>query len=159
MATDLDRGFMLKAIDLMRKAGVLEKTGGPFGAVIVKGGKIVAAGGNRVLADKDPTAHAEVTAIRNACKNLGTHILSGAVMYTSCACCPLCYAAAYWARIDKIFYGAECDDYKDIFDDSAMYIDFELPFHKRKLKPEQLCRAEANVVWDEFRKLPDGARY
>src|SRR5260370_21412134 len=134
MPTEQDRGFMLKAIDLMRKAGVMEKTGGPFGAVIVKGGEMVAAGGNWVLADKDPTAHAEVMAIRNACKNLGTHILSGAVMYTACACCPLCYAAAYWARIDKVFYGAECDDYKDIFDDSAMYIDFELPFHNRNLK-------------------------
>jgi guanine deaminase len=154
-----NREYMLKAIDVMRKAGVTEKTGGPFGCVIVKDGEIIAAEGNRVIADNDPTAHAEVTAIRMACKKLGTFDLSGAVLYTSCMCCPMCYAASYWARIEKVYYAAECDDYLDIFDDSAMYKDLELPFHDRKLKPEELCRAEANKVWDEFRALPDGARY
>lgn len=159
MATDQDREYMLQAIKVMREAGVVNKTGGPFGAVIVKDGKVIAATGNRVIADKDPTAHAEVSAIRQACENVGSHDLSGAVMYTSCMCCPMCYAASFWARIDKVYYAAECDDYADLFDDSAMYQDLELPFHERKLKPEEICRAEANAVWDEFRKLPDGARY
>jgi tRNA(Arg) A34 adenosine deaminase TadA len=150
---------MRKAIELMRKAGVVEKTGGPFGCVIVKDGEVLAATGNRVMADNDPTAHAEVAAIRLACEKLGTHDLSGAVLYTSCMCCPMCYSAAYWARISKVFYAAACDDYADIFDDSVIYKDLELPFHDRKLKPEELCRAEAVAVWDEFRNLPDGARY
>lgn len=159
MATEQDRAYMLQAIKVMRDAGVVNKTGGPFGAVIVKDGQVVAASGNRVIADKDPTAHAEVTAIRLACQKLGTHDLSGATIYTSCMCCPMCYAASFWARIDKVFYAAACDDYADIFDDSVMYKDILQPFDQWKLKPEELCRAEANVVWDEFRKMPDGARY
>lgn len=150
---------MLKAIEVMREAGVVKKTGGPFGAVIVKDGEIIAACGNRVMADHDPTAHAEVSAIRQACAKLGTHDLSGATIYTSCMCCPMCYAASYWARIDKVFYAAACDDYADIFDDSVMYKDILQPFDQWKLKPEELCRTEANAVWDEFRKMPDGARY
>ena len=159
MATEQDRKFMLEAIRMMRQTGCVEKTGGPFGCLIVKDGKVIATGGNRVLADKDPTAHGEVTAIRNACKALGTHILSGCTMYTSCMCCPLCYSAAYWARIDKIFYAARCEDYVDDFDDVAIYRDFELPIHQRKLKPEEICREEALKVWEEFRTIPDRARY
>jgi tRNA(Arg) A34 adenosine deaminase TadA len=159
MATNQDRAYMRQAIEVMREAGLVRKTGGAFGAVIVKDGRVVAASGNRVVADRDPTAHAEVCAIRMACATLGTNDLSGAVMYTSCMCCPMCYAASYWARIDKVFYAAGCDDYADVYDDAAIYKDLELPMHDRKLKPEELCRAEANLVWDEFRKLPDGARY
>ncbi len=159
MPTVKDREFMLLAIKTMRDAGVVNKTGGAFGAVIVKNGEVIAATGNRVIADKDPTAHAEVCAIRMACKKLDTHVLSGCTIYTSCMCCPMCYAASYWARIDKVFYAATCDDYADIFDDSVMYKDILQPFEKWKLQPEEICRAEANAVWDEYRKLPDGARY
>lgn len=159
MAHDEDRKFMLKAIELMRRAGVIEKTGGPFGCVITLNSEIIATAGNRVIADNDPTAHAEVTAIREACKKQGTHDLSGAVLYTSCMCCPMCYAASFWARISKIYYAAGCDDYADIFDDSAIYRDMKLAFHSRQLKPEQLCRKEALAVWGEFRAMPDGARY
>lgn len=153
------RANMLKAIDKMRQAGVVDKTGGPFGCVIFLNGEIIAAEGNRVMADHDPTAHAEVVAIREACKKIGSHDLSGAILYTSCMCCPMCYSASYWARVSKVYYAAECDDYADIFDDSVIYKDLELPFHDRALKPEELCRAEANAVWAEFRALPDGARY
>ena len=135
------------------------RTGGPFGAVIVKDGQVLAACGNRVLADHDPTAHAEITAIREACRRLGTHDLSGAVLYTSCMCCPMCYAAACWARISKVYYAATCEDYADLFDDSRFYEDLELPLAERALQPEELCRAEAAAVWNEFRALPDGARY
>jgi guanine deaminase len=153
------RANMLKAIEKMRQAGVIDKTGGPFGCVIVLNGEIIAAEGNRVMAEHDPTAHAEVVAIREACKKIGSHDLSGAILYTSCMCCPMCYSASYWARVSKVYYAAECDDYADIFDDSVIYKDLELPFHERALKPEELCRAEANAVWAEFRALPDGARY
>ncbi|MCE9563084.1 MAG: nucleoside deaminase [Planctomycetes bacterium] len=159
MPTAQDRAYMLQAIEVMRNAGVVNKTGGPFGAVIVKDGVVLAACGNRVMADHDPTAHAEVAAIRMACAKVGSHDLSGAVLYTSCMCCPMCYAASFWARIDKVYYAAACEDYAEIFDDVVLYNDLELPFHDRKLKPEELCRAEANAVWDEFRKMPDGARY
>lgn len=150
---------MLQAIDQMRQAGVTDKSGGPFGCVIVRDGEILAAAGNRVIADRDPTAHAEMVAIRAACQKLGTHDLSGAILYTSCMCCPMCYAAAYWARVSKVYYAATCEDYADIFDDAALYRDFALPTHERSLQPEELCRAEANAVWKEFRALPDGARY
>jgi tRNA(Arg) A34 adenosine deaminase TadA len=143
----------------MRDTGLVTKTGGPFGCVIVKHGQVLAATGNRVLADHDPTAHAEVTAIRTACQTLKTHDLSGCVMYTSCQCCPMCYAAAYWARIEKIYYAAHCDDYADLFDDTAIYHDIRQPIQYQSLQPEELCRAEALAVWDEFRQLPDGARY
>jgi guanine deaminase len=159
MATEKDREFMLETIRLMRQTGCVDKTGGPFGALIVKDGKVIATGGNRVLADKDPTAHGEINAIRNACKALGTHNLSGCVLYTSCMCCALCYSASYWARIDKVFYAAACEDYVDDFDDVALYKDLELPMHDRKLKPEQICKDEALKVWEEWRKIPDRAQY
>ena len=159
MANDQDRQYMLQAIKVMRDAGVVNKTGGPFGAVIVKDGKVLAATGNRVIADHDPTAHAEVCAIRAACKALGTHDLSGCTMYTSCMCCPMCYSSSFWARIDKVFYAASYDDYKDIFDDDVLLKDILQPMTKWKLQPEEICRTEAQAVWDEFRKMPDGARY
>ena len=97
MASDQDQTLMREAIRLMRDAGVVNKTGGPFGAVVAKDGEVVAAAGNSVVRDLDPSAHAEVNAIRAACKKLGTWDLSGCVMYTSCECCPMCYATAYWA--------------------------------------------------------------
>ncbi|MBM3465349.1 MAG: nucleoside deaminase [Armatimonadetes bacterium] len=159
MGSAQDRDFMLHAIEVMRRAGVVDKTGGPFGCVIVRDGEILAAAGNRVMSDHDPTAHAEVTAIREACKKIGSHDLSGAVMYTSCMCCPMCYAAAFWARVDKIYYASTCDDYADLFDDVAIYTDMDRELHERKLRPEQLCHPEASAVWQEFRAMPDGARY
>ena len=150
---------MREAIRQMRTAGVVDRTGGPFGAIIVRDGAVIAAAGNTVVRDRDPTAHAEVNAIRQACRKLGTHSLSGAVLYSSCECCPMCYAAAYWARISKIFYAASWTDYEDLFDDSAINRDIILPLQKRLLAPVQLLREEALAVWEEFRSLPDGARY
>ena len=150
---------MEEAIRLMRQAGVIERSGGPFGAVIVLEGKVIAAAGNSVIRDHDPTAHAEMNAIRQACRARSTHDLSGAILYTSCECCPMCYAAAYWARIEKIFYAASWTDYEDLFDDSKINRDILQPYPKRLLKPVQILREEALAVWDEFRRLPDGARY
>ncbi|MFO1418131.1 MAG: nucleoside deaminase [Methylotetracoccus sp.] len=159
MPTEQDKQYMRLAIRLMREAGVVDRTGGPFGAVIVLDGRVLAVAGNRVLQDSDPTAHAEMNAIRQASRVLGTHDLSGAVLYTSCECCPMCYAAAYWARIGKIYYAAAWHDYNDLFDDEAIGRDTGLPYAERLLKPEPLLRDEAREVWAEFRALPDGARY
>ena len=159
MADEKDEHYMRLAIRQMREACLIEKSGGPFGAVIVRDGEILAAAGNRVITDHDPNAHAEVNAIREACGKLGTHDLSGAVLYSSCECCPMCYAAAYWARIDKIYYAAAWDDYQDLFDDAEISLDVARPHPLRLLAPEQLLRREAREVWREFRALPDGARY
>lgn len=154
-----DRKYMKMALAEMRRAGVVEKTGGPFGAVVVHNGVILSASGNSVMKDKDPTAHAEVNAIRAACRKAGTVDLSGAVLYSSCECCPLCYATAYWARISKVFYAAAWTDYQDIFDDLAMNLDMKKPYSERLLAPQQIMQAEAQQIWKEFRELPDGARY
>ncbi|MFY8147958.1 MAG: nucleoside deaminase [Prochlorococcaceae cyanobacterium] len=159
MSTPEDQMFMRQAIQLMRDAGVVNKTGGPFGCVIVKDGQVIGAAGNSVMWDHDPSAHAEVNAIRQACKTLQTVDLTGAVMYTSCECCPMCYATAYWARISKIYYAAGWQDYADLFDDANIGDDLQLPYSERRLAPQQILQEEAAVVWDEFRQLPDGARY
>ncbi len=150
---------MRLAIQIMRTAGMVERTGGPFGAVIVMNQKVLATAGNRVLSDHDPTAHAEISAIRAACRRLGTHDLSGAVLYASCECCPMCYSAAYWARISRVFYAAAWTDYADLFDDAALDLDIRKPNPERALNPRPLLRDEALAVWAEFRQLPDGARY
>jgi guanine deaminase len=157
--TDQDRAHMRQAIQLMRKAGVIEKTGGPFGAVVVRNGEVVAATGNSVMRDHDPSAHAEVNAIREACRKAGSPNISGAVLYSSCEPCPMCYSTAYWARIDKIFYAASWADYTDLFDDSVISQDMAKPYPQRKVALQQIEREEAQKVWQEFRKLPDGARY
>ncbi len=157
--TEQDRVFMRMAIQTMRTAGLVERTGGPFGAVIVMNQKVLATAGNRVISDHDPTAHAEISAIRAACRRLGTHDLSGAVLYASCECCPMCYSAAYWARISRVFYAAAWTDYADLFDDAALDLDIRKPNPERALNPRSLLREEALAVWGEFRQLPDGARY
>lgn len=157
--TEKDREYMREAIQAMRRAGVIDKTGGPFGAVIVLGGKIVAVCGNTVVKDFDPSAHAEMNAIRSACKTLRSFHLQGAILYSTCECCPMCYAAAYWARISKIYYAASWDDYSDLFDDSKIHQEMSLPYPQRLLSPQQILREEAVEVWREFRTLPGGARY
>lgn len=117
---------MRKAIELSVEN--VKNGGGPFGAVIVKGDEIVATGVNRVTAHNDPTAHAEVSAIREACRRLGTFDLSGCEIYTSCEPCPMCLGAIYWAHLDKIYYGNNKDDAADIgFDDSFIYEELALP--------------------------------
>ena len=159
MASNQDQVLMHEAIRLMRDAGVVNKTGGPFGAVIAKDGQVVAAAGNSVVKDLDPSAHAEVNAIRAACKKLGTWDLSGCVMYTSCECCPMCYATAYWAGIRTVFYAAAWSDYSDLFSDQEINEDMQQVKDKREIKLTQILQDEACEVWKEFRLLPDGARY
>lgn len=155
-----DEKFMRMAIDKMREAGVVKKTGGPFGAVIVdKSGVVLACSGNSVLKDKDPSAHAEVNAIRQACKKIGSHDLAGCTLYTSCECCPMCYSTAYWAGIRKVFYAASWSDYDDIFSDRAISEDIKKEYKDREIPLKQILHKEAAQVWQEFRKMPDGARY
>lgn len=158
-ATEQDRQYMRMAIDLMRKAGVVDKTGGPFGCVIVRDGEILAAAGNSVLKDNDPSAHAEVNAIRAACKKVGAPNIKGATMYTSCEPCPMCYSTAYWARVGKIYYAAAWTDYADLFDDSNISTDMKKPYDERAVPVAPLLREDAQKVWLEFRKMPDGAKY
>ena len=159
MASDQDLALMREAIRLMRDAGVVTKTGGPFGAVVAKDGEVIAAAGNSVVRDLDPSAHAEVNAIRAACKKLGTWDLSGCVMYTSCECCPMCYATAYWAGIRTVFYAAAWSDYSDLFSDQQINEDMQNEQGKREIRLTQILQAEACEVWEEFRLLSDGARY
>lgn len=135
--------FMRMAIELSAY-NVKSNQGGPFGAVIVKDGLVVARGANKVVPNNDPTAHAEVTAIRLACQELGTYILSGCEIYTSCEPCPMCLAAIYWARIDKIYYANTKADAAAIgFDDAFIYEELDKQMNERALPIVQLLRDEA----------------
>jgi tRNA(Arg) A34 adenosine deaminase TadA len=157
--SDQDREFMTLALKHMRQAGVLDKTGGPFGAVVVHHGKILAVSGNSVMRDKDPSAHAEVNAIREACRKVGNPHIDGAVLYSSCEPCPMCYSTAYWARMSKIFYAASWSDYADLFDDANIAKDMSFPYEQRQVAMQQIMQPDAKKVWDQFRELPDKARY
>lgn len=157
--TDEDRKHMKEAVRLMRQAGVVDKTGGPFGAVIVRNGEVLAATGNSVLRDNDPSAHAEVNAIRMACKKVGAPNLKGATLYTSCEPCPMCYSTAYWARVDRILYSAAWSDYADLFDDSNISNDMKKPYAERQVSVAQLMPEDAQAVWLEYRKMPEKTRY
>jgi tRNA(Arg) A34 adenosine deaminase TadA len=135
--------FMRMAIELAEH-NVVQGQGGPFGAVIVKDGMVVARSANRVVPTNDPTAHAEVSAIRLACKELETYNLEGCVIYTSCEPCPMCLGAIYWARIDHIYYANTKADAAAIgFDDQFIYDELDLPMENRKLPMIQLLRDEA----------------
>ena len=150
--------YMLKAISLSKDN--IKKGGGPFGAVIVKDNKIISAAANSVTNDNDPTAHAEINAIRQASKELNTFDLSGCVIYTSCEPCPMCLGAIYWAHIDKVFYANTKADANSIgFDDSFIYSEIEKPLNKRKLKFKQILNNEAIKIFKEWSNMPDKAEY
>lgn len=134
--------------------------GGPFGAVIVRDGKIIASGVNEVTSSNDPTAHAEVVAIRNACRELGTFQLTGCEIYCSCEPCPMCLGAIYWARPDKIYFANTKEDAAAIdFDDAFIYEELELPAADRRLPTEQLLREEAQVAFQAWRDKDDKISY
>lgn len=138
------------AIELSRN-GMEQGKGGPFGCVIVKDGKVIGKGYNSVLVTKDPTAHAEMVAIRDACKNLGHFQLDGCELYTSCEPCPMCLGAIYWARPSKVFYANSKTDAAEIgFDDDFIYQELELPKQERKIPFEQLSQIEAKEVFYEW---------
>lgn len=150
--------FMQMAIDLS-EYNVKEGQGGPFGAVIVKDGMVLARSANKVVPNNDPTAHAEVSAIRLACQELGTFNLAGCEIYTSCEPCPMCLGAIYWARIDKIYYANTKADAAAIgFDDHFIYEELDLPMEKRKLPFIQMMRNEALgafKLWSESESKTD----
>ncbi|WP_431284669.1 nucleoside deaminase [Humitalea sp. 24SJ18S-53] len=127
--------------------------GGPFGAVVVKDGVMVGEGQNRVVPDSDPTAHAEIVALRAACAALGTHDLTGAVLYTSCEPCPMCLSAAWWARVAAVVYGNDRHDAAEIgFDDAAIYAEVAAPLAARRLPIRRLLADEAAEgfrLWEE----------
>ncbi|HEX4343066.1 MAG TPA: nucleoside deaminase [Verrucomicrobiae bacterium] len=134
--------------------------GGPFGAVVVRKGKIVGRGWNQVTSENDPTAHAEVSAIRDACKRLKTFQLDDCELYTSCEPCPMCLAAIYWARFKKVYYAnTRADAARIEFDDAMIYHEVSLPISKRKIPMKQLLRGEAQVAFVEWKNKTDKVRY
>jgi tRNA(Arg) A34 adenosine deaminase TadA len=136
------------------------KDGGPFGAIIVRENKIIATGWNKVTSSNDPTAHAEVTAIRAAASGLGNFVLTGCLLYSSCEPCPMCLAAAYWARLDRIVFGATRQDAAGAgFDDEELYRELPLPPSQRKLPMQQILRDKAVEVFDEWKRLPGKIMY
>lgn len=154
-----DRKFMMRAIELARE-GVEADAGGPFGCVIVKDGEIVGEGNNRVTSTNDPTAHAEVVAIREACAKLGSFQLDGCVVYTSCEPCPMCLGAIYWARPAAIFYAGTRDDAAAAgFDDELFYRELELPNEDRKLSMRQMMRDEARTAFRAWIEKEDKTEY
>ena len=133
---------MSRAIELSIES--VKSGGGPFGSVIIKNNEIISEGMNRVTKNNDPTAHGEIVAIRNACKNLNDFSLKGCELYTSCEPCPMCLSAIYWSRIDKIYYANTRDDAKKIdFDDSLIYSELTKKIKERKIPTTQLMRDEA----------------
>lgn len=134
--------------------------GGPFGAVVVRNGEIVGTGWNQVTSTNDPTAHAEVVAIRDACSSLKTFSLAGCEIYSSCEPCPLCLAAIYWSRLDRIYYAATCDDAAEAgFDDRSFYREIRKPTGERAVPMEQALRDEALVALQVWAKKEDRVRY
>jgi len=153
-----DSDFLKQAIEI--SAENIKKGGGPFGAVIVKDGEIIAATGNSVTNTNDPTAHAEVNAIRLAAKKLNTFDLSGCEIYSSCEPCPMCLGAIYWARLDKLHFAANKTDAKDAgFDDEFIYREIDLPFEKRSLKTVQLLQDEAKKVFNKWIDMENKTEY
>ena len=158
MITEQQKMWMREAIALSSRN--IDEAGGPFGAVIVKDGEIVARGANRVTADNDPTAHAEVSAIRAAAKKLGTFDLSGCEIYTSCEPCPMCLSAIYWAHIDRIYYGNTQYDATAIdFDDSFIYTHLSLQPAERSIPSERILGEEAIAAFEKWRDKEDKIEY
>lgn len=157
--TDLDEKFMKRAIELARQ-GVERNDGGPFGCVIVRDGQIVGEGNNRVTSTNDPTAHAEVVAIRDACSKLGTFQLDGCVIYTSCEPCPMCLGAIYWSRPAGIFYAGTREDAAVAgFDDDHFYSEMERSNDDRELKMVNILRSDAQAAFAEWLAKVDKTEY
>ncbi len=151
--------FMRYAIELGRK-GMQAGNGGPFGAIVVKNGKIIGEGWNRVLSSNDPTAHGEITAIRDACKNIQSYDLSGCELYTSGEPCPMCLSAIYWARLDRIFYGFKIQAAAEaLFDDEFIFRELNKPASQRKIPEIQILETEALTVLKDYTANPDRVIY
>jgi tRNA(Arg) A34 adenosine deaminase TadA len=150
--------FMQKAIDLSIKN--IHNNGGPFGCVIVKNNKIISEGVNGVTQNNDPTAHAEIVAIRNACKKLNTFDLSGCELYTSCEPCPMCLSAIYWSHIDLVYYGNSRENAAEIqFDDKFIYDEMKKDINERKIPLKQILKDEAIKAFDLWAETENKTKY
>ncbi len=150
---------MRRAIALAQ-SGIDTNAGGPFGAIVVREGEIIGEGCNRVTSTNDPTAHAEVVAIRDACARLGSFQLDGCVIYTSCEPCPMCLGAIYWARPEKVFFGCTREDAARIgFDDQFIYEEIEKNYEHRQMKLANFLRDEALEVFRNWENKADKTRY
>ena len=153
-----DLKFMRRAIELSLEC--VNSDEGPFGAVVVRDGRIIGEGVNRVVPSGDPTAHAEIVAIRAACQAIGSHVLDGAVLYTSCEPCPMCLGAVWWARISEIVYGNSREDAASIgFDDDAIYQEVALPLESRKLPIRRMNATEALQAFKLWQSKPNRVPY
>lgn len=156
---EMQQEFMGRAIELAR-AHMRAGKDGPFGAVIVKDGAIIAEGYNAVISRKDPTAHAEMMAIRRAASRLDSFHLGGCEIYSSCEPCPMCLAAIYWARIEKIYFANTTEDARNIgFDDKVFYQELQRPWAERQIPAQQLLREQALAVFREWQGRVDHIEY
>ena len=159
MSLDAHEKFMRRAIELAQK-GVDGNLGGPFGCVVVKDGEIIGEGFNQVTSTNDPTAHAEVVALRNACKKLNSFQLDGCSIYTSCEPCPMCLGAIYWARPSRLFIAGTREDAAAAgFDDDFLYAEMSKPNGERQLPMENLLRTESQAVFQRWIEKPDKVEY
>lgn len=157
--TKRDEFFMRRAIALA-EVGMNSNEGGPFGAVVVKDDIIIGEGNNAVTSTNDPTAHAEVVAIRNACKNLNSFQLENCIIYTSCEPCPMCLGAIYWARPKKVFYACDKNDAAEIdFDDQFIYTELEQAIGERSIPFVRLLKEEGKIVFNKWAKKGDKTEY
>lgn len=157
--SNTDEDLLREALHLAR-AGMDRNEGGPFGCVIVKDGRIIGRGNNRVTSTNDPTAHAEVVAIRDACHAIGSFQLEGCTLYTSCEPCPMCLGAIYWARPDRVVYAGTREDAAAAgFDDQLIYDELPLPPGQRRIPMRTLLRNEALALFDAWRVKPDKTAY
>ncbi len=157
--TEQDLQFMRRAIELAQN-GIDSNVGGPFGAVVVRNGEIIGEGNNCVTSTNDPTAHAEVVAIRNACAKIGTFQLDNCTIYTSCEPCPMCLGAIYWARPKQIFYACNKVDAAKIgFDDQFIYEEIERPISERQIETISLLREEGLTVFENWANKLDKTEY
>lgn len=156
---ELHQKFMQMAIDLARE-GMTKNAGGPFGCVIVKDGVVVGKGHNEVTSTMDPTAHAEMVAIRNATRELQDFELTGCDLYTSCEPCPMCLGAIYWARPNRVFYACTKEDAASVeFDDDFIYQEIEKPYAERSIPMSNLLRQQAVQVFHEWKEKADKTAY
>lgn len=151
--------YLERAIELAR-IGMVQGHGGPFGAVVVRGDQVLAEAFNQVTGSLDPTAHAEVGAIRAACRTLGTFSLAGCEIYSSCEPCPMCLSAIYWARLDTLYFAATRGDAAEIgFDDAFLYTELTLDATERRLPSAQALRERARQVMLPWKQMPNERRY
>ncbi|MDD2411842.1 MAG: nucleoside deaminase [Bacteroidales bacterium] len=156
--TEQDKHYLKMAIDLAIEN--VKSGGGPFGAVIVKNNEVLATGVNNVTTKNDPTAHAEITAIRNACDKLQDYQLEGCSIYSSCEPCPMCLGAIYWARPEKLFFAASKDDAASVgFDDSFIYTEIPKEIHKRKLVTYHALQKEAYAPFEIWKNMEQKTEY